>query len=129
MRSINPKCANNKSFKYSILISLYYYELKHHPERIKRLNKQTRKYNFTTTTYKDFENNNSSISLTSYDEYGQLLHKSNNQKNNKASIVKINSHRYHAIKANKDKYTHLKILLKQFTHKELTNIIVNKIIQ
>ena len=51
------------------------------------------------------------------------------KKNNKASIVKINNHRYHAIKANKDKYTHLKILLKQFTHKELTNIIVNKIIQ
>ena len=27
MRSINPKCTNNESFKYSILISLHYYEL------------------------------------------------------------------------------------------------------
>ena len=37
MRSINPKCTNNESFKYSILISLHYYELNNHPERINQL--------------------------------------------------------------------------------------------
>ena len=37
MRSINPKCTNEDSYKYSILISLHYYELKHHPERINQL--------------------------------------------------------------------------------------------
>ena len=37
MRSINPKCTNDKSFKYSILISLHYYDLKHHLERINQL--------------------------------------------------------------------------------------------
>ena len=85
------------------------------------------KYNFTSSTYIDFENNNPYISLTVYDEYDQLLHKSNNQKNNnKTIIVKINNHRYHPIKPNKEKYTQLNILLKQFTHKEITNYILKK---
>ena len=38
MRAINPKCTNNESFKYSILISLHYYELNNHKERINQLN-------------------------------------------------------------------------------------------
>ena len=33
MRSINPKCTTEDSFKYSILISLHYYELNTHKER------------------------------------------------------------------------------------------------
>ena len=37
MSSINPKCTNNDSFKYSILISLHYYELYNHPERLNQL--------------------------------------------------------------------------------------------
>ena len=39
MRSINPKCANNESFKYSILIPLHYYELNNHSEKINQLKK------------------------------------------------------------------------------------------
>ena len=128
MRSINPKCTNKDSFKYSILTSPYFYELNNHPERINQLNKYLNKYNFNSTTYIDFENNNPYISLTVYDEYGQLLHKSLNNTNNKATIVKINNQRYHAIKPNKDKYIQLKELLKQFTHKELKEYILNKII-
>ena len=30
MKTINPKCTNEKSFEYSILISLHYYDLKSH---------------------------------------------------------------------------------------------------
>ena len=71
MRTINPQCTNNNSFKYSILISLHYYELNNHPERINQLNKYLNKDNFTTSTYIDFENNSPYISLTVYDEYGQ----------------------------------------------------------
>ena len=92
MRSINPKCTNNESFKYSILISLHYYELNNHPERINQLKKYIHRCNFTSSRYNDFENNNPSISLGVYDEYSQLLHKSNNQtNNNKATIIKINN--------------------------------------
>ena len=43
-----------------------------------------------------------------------------NNANNEACIVKINNHRYHALKPNKNKYIELKELLKQFTYKELT---------
>ena len=93
MRSINPKCTNNESFKYSILISLHYYELNNHPERISQLKPYINKYNFTSNNYVDFENNNSSISLTMYDEYGRMLHKSINKTNINAQIVKINNYR------------------------------------
>ena len=33
MKTINPKCTDNDSFKYSILISLLYYDLYEHKER------------------------------------------------------------------------------------------------
>ena len=33
----SPKCTNEYSFKYSILISLHYYELNNHKERINQL--------------------------------------------------------------------------------------------
>ena len=129
MRAINPKCTNNESFKYSILISLHYYELNNHKERINQLNRYLNKYNFTSNNYIDFENNNPSISLIAYDKYGQLLHKSlNNSNNNQAYIVNFDNQRYHALKPNKDKYIQLKELLKQFTHKELKEYILNKII-
>ena len=33
MKTINPKCSNENSFKYSILISLHHYQLNLHKER------------------------------------------------------------------------------------------------
>ena len=129
MRTINPTCTNKDSFKYSILISLHYYELNNHPERINQLKKNyINKHNFISSTYIDFENNNPYISLTVYDEYGQLLHKSTNNLNNKATIIKLNNQRYNAIKPGKNKYLQLKELSKQFAHKELSEYIQSKII-
>ena len=127
MRSINPKCTNSESFKYSVLISLPYYDLKDHPERINQLKRQENKYIFKTIDYVAFENNNPSISLNVYDEYGELLDRATNSTNNKAYILKINKHRYHALKPNKEKYIILKDTLKPFTHKELTDFILNKV--
>ena len=43
MKSINSKCTNEDSFKYSILISLHYYELNVRKERINKLNKYMNK--------------------------------------------------------------------------------------
>ena len=128
MRTINPKCTNEDSFKYSILISLHYYDLNNHKERISQLNKYINKYNFISTNYADFENNNPFISLIVYDEYEQVLYKSINNSNNTACIVKTSNDTYHTLKPKKGKYTQLKTLLKQFIHKELTDIILNKII-
>ena len=124
MKTINPKCANADSFKYSILISLAYFELDSHKERTNQLDKYTCNYNFKSNNPCGFENNNKSISLTVYDENNELLYMPQNKSNNKAYIVNINN-RYHALKPDKDKFIKLKQLLKQFTHKELTEYIVN----
>ena len=80
MKSINPKCANEDSFKYSILISLYYYELNTHKERINQLNHYLNIHNFESNNYDTFENNNPFISLRLSDENGKILHKSLNNK-------------------------------------------------
>ena len=126
MRTINPKCTDNDSFKYSILISLYYYDLNVHKERTNQLNKYINNYNFISNNYNDFEKNNPNISLTVYDEHNEILYEPINKSNNKAYIVKINN-RYHALKPDKDKFVQLKQLLKQFTHKELTEYILNNV--
>ena len=91
MRSINPKYTNDESFKYSVLISLYYYDLEHHPERIDQLKPYQNKYIFKSNDYTAFENNNPSISLNVYDEYGDLLHKATNSTNNNSYILKIDT--------------------------------------
>ena len=80
MKSINPKCTNEDSSKYSILISLYYYELNTHRERIKQLEKYLNNYNFELNNYNTFENNNLFISLRLYEENSKILHKSLNNK-------------------------------------------------
>ena len=89
MRSINPKCTNHESFKYSILISLHCYDLKHDPEKINQLKRYENKYIFKINDYIAFENNNPSISLNVYDEYGDLLHKATNSTNNNAYPANI----------------------------------------
>ena len=128
MKTINPECTNEESFKYSILISLHYYDLKSHKERTNQLDKYIDNYNFNSNNYDTLENNNLSISLNVYDENHSLIHKSINNSINKAQIVKTNNnHRYHALKPDKDKYIQLRKLLKQFSQKELYDIIMNKI--
>ena len=87
MRSINPKCSNNVSFKYSILISLHYYDLNSHPERINKLNKYINKYNFSRSNYRDFENNNQSIPLTGYNENKKIIYTTKNNTSYLSSII------------------------------------------
>ena len=102
MKAIDPNCSNEDSFKYSILISFYYYHLKEHKERTSKLNKYINDHNFTSINFNGFENNNPNISLIVYDDFGKLIHNSNNNSTNKAYIIKINN-RYHALKTTKDK--------------------------
>ena len=51
MRTINPKCTDKDSFKYSILISLYYYDLNVQKERTNQLNKYINNYKFKSNNY------------------------------------------------------------------------------
>ena len=128
MKTINAKCTDDDSFKYSILISLHYYDLYNHKERINQLNKYINNYNFKSNNPCNFEINNPHISLTVYNDLNKIIYNSKNRSNNKAYIIKINN-RYHALKPDKDKFMQLKQLLKQFTHKELTDYILNNITQ
>ena len=91
MRTINPRCTNDYSFKYSILISLYYYDPNVHKERINQLNKYINNYNFKSNNYNNFENNNPDISLTVYNKLNEMLYERSNKSNNKAHIVKTNN--------------------------------------
>ena len=68
MRKINTRSSNTDSFKYSILISLHYYDVSYHPERISKLKPFENKYNVTHITLNEFEINNPDISLTVFDE-------------------------------------------------------------
>ena len=68
MRKINPKSSDIYSFKYSILISLHYYDISFHPERISKLKPYENEHNFIYITRTEFETNNSNISLAIFDE-------------------------------------------------------------
>ena len=127
MRTINPKCTDNDSFRYSILISLHYYDLNVHKERTNQVNKYISNYNFISNNYQDFENNKN-VSLTVYNEHNEILQEPINKSNSEAYIVKINN-KYHALKPDKDKFMQLKQLLKQFKDKELTEYILNNVIK
>ena len=129
MRRINIISSNEDTFKYSILINLHYYDIKYNPERTTKLDKYAHNYNFNNNTPKQFELNNPNISSTIIDENNNTIYESINNSDTEAKIVKINNNRYAAIKPNKDKYTKLKEVLRLFTHKELSEYMMNKIIQ
>ena len=128
MRTINPKCKNKDSFMYSILISLHYYDISHNPDRITKLGPYINNYNFTDTSAKLFEVNNQHVSIEILDEDGNIIYLPSNTSKNKAVIVKLNDYRQAAIKPTKNKYIKLKEILQSFSHKELNNIIMQKII-
>ena len=111
MRKINPKCDNNESFMYSILISLNYYDIYHNPERITKLRPYVNNNNFTNTRAKEFEVNNQHVSLEILDEDGNIIYSPSNTSKNKAVIVKISGCRYAAIKPIKNKYSKLREIL------------------
>ena len=73
MRKINPKSNNKNSFKYSILISLHYYNIPYHGEKTTKLDAYADNYNFTNTNPTDFEKNNPNISLNIPNEDNGLM--------------------------------------------------------
>ena len=127
-RKINLKCSDHISFMSSIIMSLHYYELLPHPERYSQFKKYLSKYENAVNSYEAFEYCNPSITLTVYNENKEIIDTPKNNTNNKAHIVKTNNHRYNALKPDKDKYNKLDNILKLFTHKELTDYLLRKVI-
>ena len=95
MRRISPRSSDIDSFKYSILVSLHYYDISFRPERISKLRPFENKQNFKNITPNDFGINNSNISLSIFDENNEIIYSS---KNNKSQIVKLKNDRYLVIK-------------------------------
>ena len=115
-----------------ILISLHYYDIAFHPERVSKLKLFESKYNFNYISPNEFEINNPNISLTVFDENNKILYTSKNNSTNKVQIVKLKDNRYAAIKPLKNKFIKLNNLLESFSHIELRehilqNILKNKI--
>ena len=129
MRKIYTRSSNTDSFKYSILISLHYYDISFDPERISKLKPFENKYNFTHITPNEFEINNPNISLTVFDENNNIIYTPNNNSTNNAQIVKINNYRYAAVKPLKNKLIKLNELLKSFSHLKLREHIIQNILK
>ena len=129
MRIINPKYSNEDSLKYSILLSLHYYDISHNSERITKPRKYEHHYNFTHNTPRKFETDNPNISLTILDDNNNnIIYHSTNNLSTKAKIVKINDSRYAGIKPTKNKYIKFIKFIKSCTHGEIRYIIMEKII-
>ena len=125
MRKINPKLNNNNSFKYSILISLHYYNIPDHREKTTKLDAYVNNYNFTNTNPTDFEKNNPNISLNILNKDIGLINSSNNDCFKRAFIVKINDYRYVAIKCSSDNFIKTKQLIKKISRTELKEILIH----
>ena len=127
MRKTSPKSSDIDSIKYSVLISLHYYDISFHPERLSKLKTFENKYNFTHTTPNEFEINNPNVSLTVFDETNKIIYKPNNISVNKARVVKIDNSKYVAVKPLKNKFIKLDKLLQSFSHLELREHIIQNI--
>ena len=128
MRKINPRSSSEDSFKYSILISLHYYDIYFHPERISKLKPFENKYNFTVISPNEFETNNSNISLTIFGENKNEIYTTKNNSNTKAQIIKLeNNDRYAALNTLKNKFIKLDEILRSFSEKELKEYLMNHI--
>ena len=127
MRKINLKSSNEDSFKCSILISLHYYDIYFHPERISQLKQFENRYNFNELSPNESEANNPNIWLTIFDENKNKIYTSKNNNANKAHIIKLeNNDRYAALKLLKNKFIKLDEILKSFSQKQLRKYLINR---
>ena len=108
-------------------MSLNYYDISHHPERISKLKAFENKYNFNDVTPNEFEINNPNLSLKVFDENSNVTYLSKNNSANKAHIIKWNKHRYAATKPLKNRIIKLKEIIDYFSDIELRENILQNI--
>ena len=98
MLLINIKCDNSDSFKYSILLYLYYYNIKVNYNRPTEIDKHRDPYILIHfNDYNDiiqFERENTHIDLLIIDINDKPLFITRNNANIKITIVKLNEYRY-----------------------------------
>ena len=98
MRLINIKCNDSDSFKYSILLYLYYYNIKNNYLRPTEINKHSNPYiqiyfNKNNDIYQ-FEKDNTFINLLIIDINDKPIFLTRNNAKIEVTIVKLNNHRY-----------------------------------
>ena len=85
-------------------------------------------YGFADTTANGPEINSQNTSLETMEENRNVIDSSSNASNNKAVILKLENNRYTALKPIKNKYIKLKEIAQSFPHKEISDMIMKKII-
>ena len=98
MRLINIKCNDSDSFKYSILLYLYYYNIKNNYLRPAEIDKHSNPYtqiyfNRNNDIYQ-FEKHKTFIHLLIIDINGKPIFLTRNNAKIKVTIAKLNDHRY-----------------------------------
>ena len=99
---VNLYCNDSESLKYSILLYLYYYNIKKNHGRISQLNNNLNPYipvEFNKSSdIAQLEQDNSHINLFIIDINGEPLFLTRNNASIKVTIVKLNDNRYAIIK-------------------------------
>ena len=103
MRLINIKCNDSDSFKYSILLYLYYYNIKNNYLRPTEIDKHSNPYiliyvNRNNDIYQ-FEKDNTFIDLLIIDINDKPIFLTRNNAKIEVTIVKLNDHRYSLLQA------------------------------
>ena len=99
---INIKCNDSDSFKYSILLYIYYYNIKNNYLGLTEMNKHSTPYikinfNENNDTYQ-LEKNNTFINLLIIDINDKHIFLTRNNAKINITIVKLNDHRYSLFK-------------------------------
>ena len=102
MRLINLKCEDSKSFEYSIILYLYYYNIQKNHGRRTQLFSKMNPYlhiNFNKKNYPEqFEKDNPQIDLFITDINSNPIFLTHNNALIKITLVKLNEHRCFSIK-------------------------------
>ena len=108
MHLVNIRCDNSESFKYSVLLYLYYYNMKKNHGRVSQLINNLNPYihiKFNKNNdLEQFEKDNPFFDLFINDVNSNPVFFRRNNAFIKATIVKLNEHRYSLIKLSMGTY-------------------------
>ena len=107
---INIICIDKESFKYSVLLYIYYYNIKKNRAKVSQLINNVNPYidiRFNKNSdIVQFERDNTHISLFITDNEGNPLFFTRNNATTQVHIVKLNNYRYSLVKPSIKCYMH-----------------------
>ena len=110
MRLINIICTDKESFKYSVLLYIYYYNIKKNRVRVSQLINNIDPYidiKFNENSdIVQFERDNAHINLFIIDIDGNPVFLTRNNGSIQVTIVKLNDNRYSLVKPSIKRYIH-----------------------